>query len=115
MGLDHNPTFHGDQKVRNGEQFREWYRSDRIFKKDDRWYVHTREGIEVGPYDCAFDAEIEAATLIQKLQSSEPDEARRIIASHTALAGSTLDLTHPSYVDYVEEIDLDEYRSAASL
>lgn len=26
-------------------------RSDRVFQKDGYWYFHTREGVQIGPFD----------------------------------------------------------------
>jgi len=40
-----------------------WFRADRVFHTNGRWYFHTREGIDVGPYDSQLEAEIEAGML----------------------------------------------------
>jgi len=45
-----------------------WFRSSRIFASDGKWYFHTREGIDMGPYDSQFEAEIEAEMLKELLQ-----------------------------------------------
>ncbi len=99
--------FHEDQTMREGEAFRLWYRSDRVFLRNNEWYIQTREGIEVGPYACEFDATVEAATLIKKLQEATGDDSERIVLTHKNLAGSQTDLTSESYTDYVEEVGID--------
>ncbi len=49
--------------VRCNEQPRTWFRSDRVFLSDGKWFFHTREGVDVGPYESQFEAEIEAGML----------------------------------------------------
>jgi len=48
---------------RSNERPRTWFRSDRVFLSDEKWYFHTREGVDVGPYESQFEAEIEAGLL----------------------------------------------------
>lgn len=54
--------------VRLNERPRTWFRSERVFLSDGRWYFHTREGVDVGPYDSQFEAEIEAGMLKELLR-----------------------------------------------
>lgn len=54
--------------ARNNETPRTWFRSDRVFLSDGRWFFHTREGVDVGPYDSQFEAEIEAGMLKELLR-----------------------------------------------
>jgi hypothetical protein len=49
--------------ARKDERLRTWFRSDRVFLSDGQWFFHTREGVDVGPYDSQFEAEIEAGML----------------------------------------------------
>jgi len=58
-----------DQKVaRNSETPRAWFRSERVFLLEaGAWYFQTREGIDVGPYESQFEAEIEAGLLKELL------------------------------------------------
>ncbi len=69
--------------VRSNEQPKTWFRSERVFLSAGQWYFHTREGIDVGPYESQFEAEIEAGMLKQMLREAiagQPDDqARRII------------------------------------
>ena len=54
---------------RGTEQARVWFRSERVFfAGSNQWYFQTREGIDVGPYDTQFEAEIEAGLLKELLQ-----------------------------------------------
>ncbi|MEZ5559489.1 MAG: DUF6316 family protein [Pseudomonadales bacterium] len=56
-------------KVSRSEELpRTWFRSERVFLSDGRWYFHTREGVDVGPYDSQFEAEIEAGMLKELLR-----------------------------------------------
>ena len=58
----------GATAVRSNERPRTWFRSERVFLSDGRWYFHTREGVDVGPYDSQFEAEIEAGMLKELLR-----------------------------------------------
>lgn len=54
--------------ARTNERPQTWFRSERVFLSDGRWYFHTREGIDVGPYESQFEAEIEAGMLKELLR-----------------------------------------------
>lgn len=54
--------------ARSNEMPRTWFRSERVFLSDSRWFFHTREGVDVGPYDSQFEAEIEAGMLKELLR-----------------------------------------------
>ncbi len=54
--------------ARHNEKPRTWFRSDRVFLSDGQWFFHTREGVDVGPYDSQFEAEIEAGMLKELLR-----------------------------------------------
>ena len=56
-----------------------WFRSDRVFGAGDQWYFHTREGVDIGPYETRCEAEIEAAMLRALLADAVPAEALPII------------------------------------
>lgn len=60
---------------RRDEAGRIWFRSGRVFLSGDRWYFHTREGIDVGPYDSQFEAEVEAGLLKELLRSRVPGDS----------------------------------------
>jgi hypothetical protein len=51
-----------------------WFRSSLIFATGERWYFHTREGVDIGPYDSRFEAEIEAGILRELLHGIEQGE-----------------------------------------
>lgn len=48
---------------RDNENKQTWFRSDRVFNCNGAWYFHTREGIDVGPYESQLEADIEAEML----------------------------------------------------
>jgi hypothetical protein len=58
--------------ARSNEQPKTWFRSDRVFLSNGKWYFHTREGVDVGPYDSQFEAEIEASMLKELLRDCGP-------------------------------------------
>jgi len=55
-------------KHRTGESARIWFRTSRIFNENGAWYIATREGINVGPYDQLQRAQLDAERLIQMLK-----------------------------------------------
>lgn len=46
-----------EQSHRKGEESKTFFRSERFYKIDGRYYFSTREGVEVGPYETKVDAE----------------------------------------------------------
>jgi hypothetical protein len=56
------------QVARDQEKSRTWFRSERVFLSNGQWYFHTREGVDVGPYESQCDAEIEAGMLKELLR-----------------------------------------------
>ncbi|MBX3706818.1 MAG: hypothetical protein KF911_09275 [Pseudomonadales bacterium] len=57
----------GDTTSRAGEPVRTRFRSDRIVSENGAWYIATREGINVGPYDDPETARREARRLAKLL------------------------------------------------
>jgi hypothetical protein len=53
---------------RRNELAKTWFRSDPVFSCNGQWYFHTREGIDVGPYDSQLEAEVESGMLRQLLK-----------------------------------------------
>ncbi|MEM9620154.1 MAG: DUF6316 family protein [Pseudomonadota bacterium] len=91
-------------QVREGEKYRVWYRGDRIFRMNGQWYFHTREGMDVGPFSCQFDAEMEAGLLINKLRQTPQERVCQVIRSHSIEGqGSPASLNSPAYTDYLVE------------
>lgn len=60
---------------RSNEKPRTWFRSERVFLIDGRWFFHTREGVDVGPYESQFEAEIEAGMLRELMRESAPSDS----------------------------------------
>lgn len=87
---------------RNNESPRLWFRSERFFRSDGVWYMHTREGIVVGPYSTRFDAEIDGGRLIAQLRNTPYERARSVIRNFVMDAGGVLDYVNdPAFTDYV--------------
>ncbi|MCZ6642327.1 MAG: DUF6316 family protein, partial [Gammaproteobacteria bacterium] len=54
-------------------------RTQRYFETDEGWFLRTREGIPVGPYQTAFDVEIAASLLSPQL--AQADKASEVIST----------------------------------
>lgn len=52
---------------RNGEEKQAWFRSNRFYKLQDKWYFTTREGIDFGPFLTREEAQQELAGFIEEL------------------------------------------------
>ena len=103
-------------KVRDSEKSRTWYRTGRVFRSKKGWYFQTREGVDVGPYACEFDAEVDLETLVTRIKGAT--SARVLHAIHAQVVSvSSGDYMNssPVYTDYlVEEGGLELLRKAAS-
>ncbi len=64
---------------RRDEQPKTWFRSERVFRVDGNWFIHTREGIAVGPYADKFAADVDAEVLKSLLVGVGEEEATTII------------------------------------
>lgn len=64
---------------RKNESPKPWFRSERVFRSSGRWFFHTREGIEVGPYSGRFEAEVDVGILRSMLAIEPPNRARAAI------------------------------------
>lgn len=73
---------------RRDEASRTWFRSDRVFRVDGDWFIHTREGIAVGPYSDKFAADVDAGMLKSLLAGVNPEEAFRIIQEFMETGGN---------------------------
>ena len=68
--------------VRKDEEVRTWFRSDRVFLQEQgSWFFRTREGVEIGPYETRFEAEIEAGLLKELLQNAESEDSRQAVVT----------------------------------
>jgi hypothetical protein len=76
---------------RKNEEPRMWFRSDRVFRVDEEWFIHTREGIAVGPYSDKFAADVDAEVLKSLLAEAEGEaEAREVIEEFMQGGGRNL-------------------------
>ena len=64
-------------EFRSDELPNDWKRTERVYNLAEQWYFRTREGINVGPYDTRFEAEIEAS-MIKELLRGAPVDHRSI-------------------------------------
>jgi hypothetical protein len=48
-----------------------FFRSERIFRANGSWYFHTREDIDVGPFNTEFEAQVESSILKNILKDAK--------------------------------------------
>ena len=90
--------------VRKGEKSRTWYRSSRIFKNKQGWFISTREGVDVGPYRCKFDAEVDAELMVKLLSTCHPDRSRQVVFNQVRSASiGEVRLDSVAYTNYLVE------------
>lgn len=63
---------------RNGENGSVPLRHERFFQTDDYWYYHTREGIDIGPFDSMEDATTGAHEFVDFICGAEPGFLRTL-------------------------------------
>ncbi len=69
---------------RRDEEPKTWFRSERVFRVDGEWFIHTREGVAVGPYNDKFAADVDAEMLKSLLDGVSETEAHEIIQEFMA-------------------------------
>ena len=58
-----------EKQARKSEDAKTWFRSERVYLADQgMWYFRTREGVDIGPYDSQFEAEIESGLFSELLR-----------------------------------------------
>ncbi len=93
------------------EKPKTWFRSDRFFRSNEKWYFHTREGAAIGPYETRFDAEVDAGRLLALLRNTPEEHVLRVIRDFAMGSGCDLDYANdPAFTNYVTN----EGRSALS-
>lgn len=64
---------------RRQERTRLWFRAERVFRADGEWFIHTREGMTIGPYEQKFAADVDAEVLASTLSVSDERDAEDIV------------------------------------
>jgi hypothetical protein len=64
---------------RKREEPRIWSRSERVFRVNEEWFIHTREGVAVGPYSDKFAADVDAVVLKSLLAEVENEAAAKVV------------------------------------
>lgn len=68
------------REARQGEQDWTHYRVERLFSVNGTWYLSTREGIDVGPFDTEREARKHEKRLVMLLKRARTaEEAHRVI------------------------------------
>ena len=62
---------HQSTDVRQGEQEKCWFRSERFFTVDHQWYFTTREHVDVGPFSSREAAEHALSLFIDCVEKQE--------------------------------------------
>ena len=76
---------------RRDEQPGRYLRSDRCLLRRGRWYIATREGIDVGPYESREAAERDIRLLVMMLDAvDDPAAARAFISEFQRRAHSPM-------------------------
>ncbi len=57
-------------RVRSGEGSKPWFRSERYYHTNDRWWFLTREKTEEGPFSSQQEAENELILYVRKFKQS---------------------------------------------
>lgn len=64
---------------KDDERRKTWFRAERLYREGDHWYVSTREGIPVGPYDTEAEARRDA-DLLTRILAEATTEIDALIA-----------------------------------
>ena len=87
---------------RKSEPAKLWFRSERFFRCNGRWYFHTREGFAVGPYETRIAAEVDAGLLIDQLRNTPAAQAISVIRDFIMHTGGDFDYVNdPAFSGYV--------------
>ncbi|MFK7914258.1 MAG: DUF6316 family protein [Pseudomonadales bacterium] len=90
---------------RNNEDPKLWFRTDRIFRVNGYWFFHTREDIDVGPYNTEFEAMIESDLLKNTLRGNADVDSgtliREFLFESKTVAEVDIHLGEGAYTDYV--------------
>jgi hypothetical protein len=92
---------------RRDESPKTWFRSDRVFRVDGEWFIHTREGVAVGPYSDKFAADVDAEVLKSLLVGVDAVQAMDIIQAFMDSDGRNIIRAQKAVPDF----DVDEVAS----
>jgi hypothetical protein len=90
-------------EYRKNEPVRTWFRSHRIFRSNEYWYFHTREGIDVGPFQSEFEAQVESNILKHVLNGTADDKDAIAAIREFLLDAPTATMNLRGLTNYVEK------------
>lgn len=61
-------------KCRENEPVKSWFRSDRFFTIENRWYFITREGQNIGPFETLGHAKSGVSLFLNSVQKDQYSE-----------------------------------------
>jgi hypothetical protein len=80
---------------------RAFFRSDRVFRSNGQWFFHTREGIDVGPFQSEFEAQVESSILKNILQQARNRDRAVSTIREFLLDARTAQSNLTGFTDYV--------------
>ena len=83
------------------ENKRVYFRSDRVFRSNESWYFHTREGIDVGPFQTEFEAQVESSILKNILKEAHSREVALSMIREFVLDARTSQSDLSAFTDYL--------------
>jgi hypothetical protein len=78
-----------------------FFRSERIFRANGSWYFHTREGIDVGPFNTEFEAQVESSILKNILKDAKDRSAAIATIREFLLDARTSGINLSGFTDYL--------------
>ena len=86
---------------RKNETQRPWFRSERVFRSNGSSYFHTREGIDVGPFQSLFEAQVESSILKNILAQAKTRDGALSAIREFLLDARTASSDLSGFTDYV--------------
>jgi len=91
-------------KSRQNETPKLWFRSQRCYRTNGKWYFHTREGLSVGPYATLQDAEADATLLVNQLRETPMERTVAVVREFILNTGGEFDYVNdPTFSNYLIE------------
>lgn len=80
--------------LRKSEQDGVYFRSNRFYKINRKYYCSTREGVEIGPYDSKDEADIDLIRFIRRVEKNELKSPPKRLFYKAILLSQTMNKTY---------------------
>lgn len=101
------------EQPRSGEAQAPKFRSNRVFRSNGQWYFHTREGVDIGPFETLGEANNEVGLLVRRMGELSEECISGLIRERqleAQVAAGTLEAQDfVSYVDESDSVPLSEF------